>query len=133
MSASATTKMVRPISPARFSRDIVDPIHNTLRATPSSVLVALLVWRQVTRAMFKDSNVLLTGVGAEGQVGEAVAAAFAALGATLILVDRHAENAQARAAAIAPAYGGQAHGYGCDLANAADVASLVDRVRAEHG
>ncbi len=82
--------------------------------------------------MFAGSTVLLTGVGAEGQVGEAVAIAFADLGASLALVDRTAEKAVARADAIA-ARGGTARGYGCDLADADAVAALAETVRANHG
>ncbi|HVX41620.1 MAG TPA: SDR family oxidoreductase [Gemmatimonadaceae bacterium] len=75
---------------------------------------------------------MLTGVGAEGQVGEAVANAFAELGASLVLVDRSPEKAQARANAIV-AREQAARGYGCDLADPAAVAALASAVRAEHG
>ena len=50
--------------------------------------------------MFSNSTVLLTGVGAKGQVGEAVARAFASLGANLVLVDRTAASVEERAADI---------------------------------
>lgn len=82
--------------------------------------------------MFVGSTVLLTGVGAEGQVGEAVANAFAGLGASLVLVDRSAGKAQARAAALVAAEQ-PARGYGCDLTDSSAVAALAERVRAEHG
>ena len=82
--------------------------------------------------MFTDSSVLLTGVGGEGQVGEVVAQAFASLGASLILVDRTLEKAQAQAAAIG-ATGHAARGYACDLANADAVAALADVIRQNHG
>jgi NAD(P)-dependent dehydrogenase (short-subunit alcohol dehydrogenase family) len=82
--------------------------------------------------VFTDSSVLLTGVGGEGQVGEIVAQAFANLGASLILVDRTLEKAQAQAAAIG-ATGHAARGYACDLANADAVAGLADVVRRNHG
>jgi NAD(P)-dependent dehydrogenase (short-subunit alcohol dehydrogenase family) len=82
--------------------------------------------------VFTDSSVLLTGVGGEGQVGEVVAQAFADLGASLILVDRTLEKAQARARAIG-ATGHAARGYACDLANADAVAGLADVVRRNHG
>lgn len=82
--------------------------------------------------MFDGSTVLLTGVGAEGQVGEAVATAFARLGASLALVDRTAAKVEARAQAVVAA-GGSAVGYGCDLADAAAVAALRDAVQARHG
>lgn len=82
--------------------------------------------------MFSNSSVLLTGVGAKGQVGEAVARAFAQLGADLVLVDRTAASVEERAAEIV-AEGGQAKGYACDLTDAAAVDSLVNQVRASHG
>lgn len=82
--------------------------------------------------MFTDSTVLLTGVGAEGQVGEVVAKAFADLGASVVLVDRTPDNVTARAAALAAA-GKSARGYACDLTNADAVAELAAQVRANHG
>ena len=82
--------------------------------------------------MFSTSTVLLTGVGADGQVGEAVASAFANLGASLVLVDRRPGRAEARAAALSRD-GRTARGYPCDLTNTIDVAALAERVRSEHG
>jgi NAD(P)-dependent dehydrogenase (short-subunit alcohol dehydrogenase family) len=82
--------------------------------------------------MFSTSTILLTGVGAEGQVGEVVASAFAKLGASLILVDRRGEKAEARAADLVRD-GGRARGYGCDLTSAQAVAELAAAVRREHG
>ncbi|HWH53185.1 MAG TPA: SDR family oxidoreductase [Gemmatimonadaceae bacterium] len=83
-------------------------------------------------ATFTGSIVVLTGVGAEGQVGEVVAAAFGRLGASLILVDRTAEKVEARAASLAAA-GASAAAYACDLTDAAAVAALAERVRKDHG
>jgi NAD(P)-dependent dehydrogenase (short-subunit alcohol dehydrogenase family) len=82
--------------------------------------------------MNSDSTVVLTGVGGAGQVGETVAAAFGKLGASLVLVGRTAEKVEARAAELIAA-GYSVHAYACDLTNAADVASLVDRVRRDRG
>jgi 3-oxoacyl-[acyl-carrier protein] reductase len=82
--------------------------------------------------MFSNSTVLLTGVGAEGQVGEVVARAFAALDASLVLVDRTPEHVHARAAALA-AGGAKVRGYACDLTDEAAVDALVREVRANHG
>jgi NAD(P)-dependent dehydrogenase (short-subunit alcohol dehydrogenase family) len=82
--------------------------------------------------VFSGSSVLITGVGGDGQVGEVVARAFADLGASLVLVDRTLEKAQARAAAIV-ATGQSARGYACDLVNAGAVAGLADLVRKNHG
>jgi len=67
-----------------------------------------------------------------GQVGEAVAGAFADLGASLVLVDRTAENVEARASDLVAA-GKSARGYGCDLSRADDLAALAERVQREHG
>ncbi len=74
--------------------------------------------------MVSGSTVLLTGVGGKGQVGEAVAAAFARLGASLVLVDRTAANVEARAAEL-QRDGHAARGYGCDLTDPNDIAALV--------
>jgi NAD(P)-dependent dehydrogenase (short-subunit alcohol dehydrogenase family) len=75
---------------------------------------------------------LLTGVGREGQVGEAVAARLAADGFELILIDRTAENVRARTDAIRTA-GGTATGYACDLADPDAVAGLIRQVTSDHG
>lgn len=82
--------------------------------------------------MFSGSTVVLTGVGGEGQVGEAVAAAFADLGASLVLVDRTAAKVEARAAVLQRS-GHAARGYACDLTDPASVAMLVETVRTNHG
>jgi NAD(P)-dependent dehydrogenase (short-subunit alcohol dehydrogenase family) len=82
--------------------------------------------------VFTGAIVLLTGVGGDGQLGEVVAQAFADLGASLILVDRTLEKAEARAAAIGKT-GHTARAYACDLANNDAVAGLADAVRRNHG
>src|ERR1700748_3706526 len=82
--------------------------------------------------MFSNSTVVLTGVGAEGQVGEIVAKAFADLGASLVLVDRTPDNVLARAEALTKG-GAKARGYACDLTDAGAVGSLVKAVEANHG
>jgi NAD(P)-dependent dehydrogenase (short-subunit alcohol dehydrogenase family) len=82
--------------------------------------------------MFHGSTVLLTGVGADGQVGQAVAQAFARAGASLVLVDRTATNVDARVRELTRD-GYAAAGYACDLTNAAAVSSLVEKVRERHG
>jgi NAD(P)-dependent dehydrogenase (short-subunit alcohol dehydrogenase family) len=76
--------------------------------------------------------VLLTGVGKEGQVGEVVARTFAERGATVLLVDRQAEQAEARARVLGEK-GHRASAYGCDLTRADQVGLLTARVRREHG
>ena len=78
------------------------------------------------------STILITGVGAEGQVGEIVARAFAERGSSLVLVDRTLGQAQARAADIV-SHGHSARGYGCDLTDPDAVAALTDEVRGAHG
>jgi len=75
---------------------------------------------------------LVTGVGAKGQVGEAVAAALAARGDTVLLVSRDATEVAARASELMAA-GRKAFGYACDLSDAAAVDALAARVRADHG
>lgn len=78
------------------------------------------------------ATVLITGVGREGQVGEAVAAAFAGRGDVVLLVDRDAEQVEARALALREA-GHMAHGYPCDLTDEAQVAALAAHVASHHG
>ena len=80
----------------------------------------------------RDSVVLITGVGREGQVGEAVAQRFAQEGASLLLVDRREEQAAERAAPLRRA-GHPVWSYGCDLSDPASVAALAADVRREHG
>ncbi|HKW11310.1 MAG TPA: SDR family oxidoreductase [Gemmatimonadaceae bacterium] len=76
--------------------------------------------------------ILLTGAGREGQVGESVARELAERGATLLLVDRSADHARDRAAALTQA-GFRASSFACDLADAGAVGDLAVRVRNEHG
>ena len=75
---------------------------------------------------------LITGVGAKGQVGEAVAAALAKRGDVVILVSRNEDEVQARTAEVA-ATGAKAYGYACDLSDAAAVSRLAATVRKDHG
>lgn len=70
-------------------------------------------------------HALLTGVGQPGQVGEAVAARFAADGYALLLVDRNADAVEARATDIR-AKGGQATGFAADLSSESAVAELFN-------
>lgn len=89
---------------------------------------------RLVRALSGGDRVLslITGVGARGQVGEAVAAALARRGDKVILVSRNAAEVHDRAEELMGA-GYPAHGYPCDLADAGAVAELAARVRAEHG
>ena len=84
------------------------------------------------RAEFSGSTVLLTGVGADGQVGQAVARSFAEQGASLLLVDRTADHVDARVNELTRD-GLLAAGYPCDLTDGAAVKSLVGQIREKHG
>jgi NAD(P)-dependent dehydrogenase (short-subunit alcohol dehydrogenase family) len=75
---------------------------------------------------------LLTGVGKPGQIGASLAAAFASQDDTLLLVGRHAQEAEARAEELRT-NGADAFGYGADLTDSAAVGELVNRIRREHG
>ena len=75
---------------------------------------------------------LITGVGGKGQVGEAVAAALAARGDTVLLVSRSEKEVRERATELT-SNGRSAHGYGCDLSDSRAVEALAARIRAEHG
>lgn len=77
---------------------------------------------------FTGRSVVLTGVGRAGQVGEAVAGAFASRGARVFLVDRDGAEAQARADALVAA-GMRAASLAADLADADAVQALAERVR----
>jgi NAD(P)-dependent dehydrogenase (short-subunit alcohol dehydrogenase family) len=81
---------------------------------------------------FAAKVVVVTGVGREGQVGEAVARAFAEEGATLVLLSRQGSEADERAAALRAA-GHAASGHACELTDPAQVAAVVDAVRDRHG
>ena len=81
---------------------------------------------------FEGKVVLITGVGRRGQVGEAVAAAFAAEGARLALVDMVKDEVDARAAEIR-ASGGQANAFICDLSDPAQLTRLASEVQAAMG
>ncbi len=73
-------------------------------------------------------SVVLTGVGREGQVGEAVARAFAERGARVLLVDRLEEEARARSDALLAA-GLRSASLSGDLSDPAAAEALAARVR----
>lgn len=77
---------------------------------------------------FTARTVVLTGVGRPGQVGEAVARAFAARGAECILVDR--DPAVHERAATLSGGSGRTIGEVCDLTNADAVSALAERLGA---
>jgi NAD(P)-dependent dehydrogenase (short-subunit alcohol dehydrogenase family) len=77
---------------------------------------------------FAGRSVVLTGVGREGQVGEAVAQAFAERGARVFLVDHTEANVRARADALVKR-GLRAAALAADLTDATAAAALAERVR----
>lgn len=77
---------------------------------------------------FTGRSIVLTGVGREGQVGEAVAQAFAERGARVFLVDHTEANVRARADALV-ARGLRAAALSADLTDPAATAALAERVR----
>jgi NAD(P)-dependent dehydrogenase (short-subunit alcohol dehydrogenase family) len=86
----------------------------------------------VTSGELSGRLVLVTGIGREGQVGEAVAATLAEAGASIIAVDLLRDAAEARAAALR-ARGAQAESYACDLTNENAVQGLASAVASRHG
>jgi len=77
---------------------------------------------------FAGRSIVLTGVGREGQVGEAVAQAFAEHGARVFLVDHTEANVRARAEALL-ARGLRAAFLAADLTDVAATTKLAERVR----
>lgn len=80
----------------------------------------------------RPRHVLLTGVGKPGQVGEAVARAFAAGGDHVVLVDRRIEDSRSRAEALRD-LPGRCDGYAADLADPADVERLAGEIGRDVG
>jgi NAD(P)-dependent dehydrogenase (short-subunit alcohol dehydrogenase family) len=80
---------------------------------------------------FTDTVIVITGVGREEQVGDAVAHAFAAEGASLALIDLNAQALSARAAALR-ASGTRVSTYSCDLTDVGQVTTVAAQVRAEY-
>jgi NAD(P)-dependent dehydrogenase (short-subunit alcohol dehydrogenase family) len=75
---------------------------------------------------------ILTGVGREGQVGEAVARTFADRGDRLVLIDRNPTEVTRRAEAL-EASGASVSAHACDLTDPAAVDAVVRRVTDAHG
>ena len=71
--------------------------------------------------------VVITGVGRAGQVGEAIAAAFASEGAELALIDRDAEGVAARARELTKS-GALARGFVADLTDADDTMRVAREI-----
>ena len=81
---------------------------------------------------FDGRTIVLTGAGREGQVGEVVARAFAAEGASLVLVSRDAAEARPWADTL-PSNGQVVHAESCDLTDPEAVATLAAAIDARHG
>ena len=77
---------------------------------------------------FGGRSIVLTGVGRSGQVGEAVAVAFAERGARVFLVSRQETESRARADELL-ARGLRAASLAADLTDAAAVTALAERIR----
>ena len=75
---------------------------------------------------------ILTGVGREGQVGEAVARAFADRGDRLALVDRNPVEVARRAESLR-AMGTAVTAHACDLTDADAVDAVVREIAQAHG
>src|SRR5690606_23579621 len=83
---------------------------------------------------YKGCVVVVTGVGRAGQVGEAIAAHFAAAGASLALLDLDGEELAARAAELGERNTGtQVSAHACDLTDAGSAAEAAAAVGAAHG
>jgi NAD(P)-dependent dehydrogenase (short-subunit alcohol dehydrogenase family) len=74
---------------------------------------------------------LVTGVSADGQVGQAVAKALAKEGASLIIVARNAKNVEARAAELR-ADGASVLALAANLTDEGEVRNTVERATQEH-
>lgn len=77
---------------------------------------------------FAGRSIVLTGVGREGQVGEAVASAFAERGARVFLVGHDEATSRARAEALV-ARGLRAASLAGDLTDPAAATAIAERVR----
>ena len=74
----------------------------------------------------QDKVAIITGVSGDGQVGQAVAQAFAREGAKLVLVARNAENVKARAQEV-EALGAEVLAIPADLTKEEDVNNVVQQ------
>lgn len=79
---------------------------------------------------FAGKVALIAGVGKKGQAGEAIVDAFAASGARIIMIDRHADTAGQYVGELRDR-NVEAHGHACDLADAAALSAIADRVAAQ--
>lgn len=77
-------------------------------------------------------SIVVTGVGRAGQVGEAIARDLAGRGARLSIIDRSADDANARAADLRGA-GFEVQSYACDLTDVAAVSDVAQRIAGTAG
>lgn len=85
----------------------------------------------MTTPRMEGELAVITGVGRRGQVGEAVAQAFASLGATLALIDRDAGEVAARASELS-ARGFQATAHACDLTDPLALEGVAHTIAGNH-
>ncbi len=76
--------------------------------------------------------IIVTGVSHDGQVGQTVAQAFAAQGASLVLVARKRDNVEARAQEVRAA-GAAVLPIAADLTDEGQVRAMVEKAAAEFG
>jgi len=81
---------------------------------------------------FRDQLIVITGVGREGQVGEAVARGFAQRGAALALIDLHPQDAQ-RTTALHALGATHVSAHTANLADATDAQRVAAEVFSAHG
>lgn len=82
-------------------------------------------------ADFSSQLIVIAGAGRKGQLGEALAIAFARQGATLALIDRTQQHADERAADIVAA-GYTASAHAADLADHYSIAATVEAIHTMH-
>lgn len=80
---------------------------------------------------FEGKVVVITGVGHAGQVGAALARAFADAGASIVAIDRTPAEVEARAAELRDA-GHSALAFPCDLTDAAQVDAVARAIASSH-
>jgi NAD(P)-dependent dehydrogenase (short-subunit alcohol dehydrogenase family) len=88
----------------------------------------LYYFTRVAGVRFQNKVVVLTGVGRQGQVGEAIGRAFGSEGARVVAVARLESEVEARAAELRAA-GFDARGFACDLADETQLRVLSSEVQ----
>lgn len=80
---------------------------------------------------FRDQLIVITGVGREGQVGEAIARGFAQRGAALALIDLHAPDTH-RSTTLQSLGAAHVSAHTANLADAADAQRVAAEVQQAH-